>query len=356
MEHSRIIIPPLTAEEQEYKRIYLQYPQARLDQAKTLKEIHALVPELAKRGEAPTKLSAQDNLHEQYFPPELDVLVVPNYRYGAAFLHSHSFFEVICVLNGECDNFFSSSTIRMTAGDICIVAPGTVHALSAFHDDCLIYNLTVRSSTFEGTFLKTMPQGSVLSRFFIRSLYDAGKESHLYFRASPDWKLSNLVLQMREEFLQQKQYSGTLLNALLTAFFVCLLRYHEKDVVLPNANSLKIEGNLIFILKYIEQHYRSLTLKELSDFFGYSERQMIRVLQTYTGESFRSLIQTAKLSRACELLRHPEIPINDIVSEVGYSNASHFYELFQRKHGITPAEYRRKNAVEDFQVLQGEEN
>ena len=184
---------------------------------------------------------------------------------------------------------------------------------------------------------------------------EASRLDHLYFHAAPDRELAKLVLQMRKEFRQQKQYSGTLLNALVTAFFVYLLRNHEKDLVLPNANSLKIEGTLIFILKYIEQHYRSLTLKELSEFFGYSERQMIRVLQTYTGESFRGLIQAAKLSRACELLRHPDIPINDILSEIGYSNASHFYELFQKKQGMTPSEYRQKYAIEEFELRQGEE-
>ena len=347
-----VSVPPLTADELEYKRIFFKHPEARLDQARTLRDIRALVPELAAREAGFTTRPPEDYLHERNFPGDFDVLVLPSYRYAAAFLHAHSFFEVVCVLNGECNNIFPSGTVRMTAGDVCIIAPGTVHALSVFQDDCIVYNLTVRSETFQDSFLKALPDDGVLTRFFTRALYESGKESHLDFRAEPDPDLNRLVLHMRSEYRERKRYTGTLLNALLTAFFVYLLRNHEKDIVLPDAGSVRVEGNLIYILSYIEQHYKTVTLAGLAAFFGYSERQMIRILQTYTGESFRSLVQRAKLARACDMLRHPEISISDILAEVGYTNASHFYSLFQKKYGLTPSEYRKRNSEQRFELIE----
>lgn len=352
-------IPVFTDTEKEYKKIFEQYPNANLNRAKSIQEIHSLVPELMDLLDAPELLRllppqdfryAANNLQECYFPVDLDVLIIPALRYAPAFLHSHSFFEVICVLNGECDNIFSSNTLHMKAGEICIVAPETVHALSVFSDDCIVYNLIIRSATFESTFLDALPKDSILYLFFTKSLYQSGEKSCLYFKKPQDAHLQKLILEMHHEMKQQRRYYGTMLNAMLTTFFIHLLRKYEKDVVFPNAQHKKYEENLIFILKYIENNYKTITLKELSNFFGYSERQMIRILKTYTGENFTSLIRSAKLSKACELLKHPDIRLSDIISEVGYSNASHFYDSFRKKYGQTPAEYRQQHAHSLFHV------
>lgn len=352
-------IPAFTDTEKRFKKIFNKYPDAHLDQAKSIQEIHKLVPELMDLldiQELMRLLPPQDfryaanNLHESYFPVDIDVLAIPTLRYAPAFLHSHSFFEVICVLNGECDNILSTHTLHMKAGEICIVAPETVHALSVFNDDCIVYNLIIRSATFENTFLNALPKDSILYLFFTKALYQSGEKSCLYFKKPQDYYLQELILNMHNELKHQHRYYGMMLNALLTTFFIHLLRKYEKDVLFPNPQHKKREENLIFILKYIENHYKTITLKELSKFFGYSERQMIRILKTYTGENFSSLVRSVRLSRACELLKNPEFRLNDIINEVGYSNSSHFYTSFRKKYGITPIEYRLQNTHSPFYI------
>ena len=159
------------------------------------------------------------------------------------------------------------------------------------------------------------------------------------------------VLQMRKEFQRREPYYGAMLNAMLATFFVRLLRNHEGEIVVPNSSLLKMDSSPVYILKYIEQHYKTLTLKDLAAFFGYSDRQMIRILRVYTGESFKNLLLDARMTHACELLRQPKISISSILSEIGYSNESHFYQLFQKKFGMTPSEYRRKFAADEFRLL-----
>lgn len=113
--NDNFIVPKLTNTEKTYKKIYEQYPEAELNHAKSTQEIQQLVPELRELLSILELLNIlppldskypTNTLHERYFPAEADVLVIPSLRYAPAFLHSHSFFEVICVLSGECDNFF----------------------------------------------------------------------------------------------------------------------------------------------------------------------------------------------------------------------------------------------------------
>ncbi len=148
---------------------------------------------------------------------------------------------------------------------------------------------------------------------------------------------------MYDEMKQQRLYYGSFLNAMLALFFIQLLRSYEKDILFLHSQQKKQNENLIFILKYIENNFKTVTLKELASFFGYSERQMIRILKTYTGENFSSLIRSVRLAKACELLKYSDTRLAEIITETGYSNASHFNESFRRVYGLSPSEYRKQN-------------
>lgn len=339
-------IPELTEDELFFKQIFRMHPDAHLDQAKTIDEINRSVDALADHLSPDLPYAPKDTLHELYFPPDLDIVVLPSFRYAPAFLHTHSFFEVICVLNGQCENQFSSETLVLSAGDICIMAPGTTHAISVFDDNCLVYNLLIRSGTFEQSFLSSMPKDGVLFKFFANALHNPGEESCLFFKKNQDPALSELVLKMRREYLSQEQYYASLLNAFLVEFFITLLRDREQEILLPHAASQKQEVHLLQIMQYIEQSFTTITLKKLSAAFNYSERHMIRILKEYTGETFSSLVRSARLNRACELLRNSDMQIQQIIQEVGYANLTHFYHSFRSKYHMTPAEYREQFSAE----------
>lgn len=343
---------PLNADERFFKSLYLANPAAHLDLPKTVSDINRLVPEASRIVESnDSELAPEDALLETHFPYFLDTMLIRSARYAPAFKHSHSFFEIACVLHGSCENHFASQTLHMEAGDICILSPQTVHAISAFSDDCILYNIMTRSATFEQTFLNSLPQKGILFDFFSRALYAPGSETYIYFKTGNDPQLAALIQEMIAEFGEQKSYYNVLLNSLLTNFFIKLLRRHEKNVLVPNPTGNKDEKNIIFILRYLTEHFDTITLKELSVFFNYSERQMARILKEYTGKSFTQLIQNLKLTKACDLLKNPELSVQDIVDMVGYSNTNHFYRLFKKQYQITPAEYRKEITSQEKLIL-----
>lgn len=53
-------------------------------------------------------------------------------------------------------------------------------------------------------------------------------------------------------------------------------------------------------MNYISSNYKSISLKDLSVFFNYSERQISRILKDYIGKSFINIIQDIKTQKACE--------------------------------------------------------
>ncbi len=249
---------------------------------------------------------------------------------------------MIYVLHGTCENIFSSHTVTMKAGDICIIAPSVTHAVSAFSDDFVAYNFVMKSATFKSVFLNSLSNLSALYDFFSKSLYAPKSSLYLYFKTENDLELLQIFDKILNEHEAKKSYSSSMTNALLTIFFITLLRNHEDSMTAANPSEKKQENNIVFILKYIETHYNTLTLQELADFFNYSEKQLTRILKNYTGQTFSALVQSMRLSRAAELLKQPSIPISEIMETIGYSNTTHFYKIFKSKFGMTPAEYRDK--------------
>jgi len=73
-----------------------------------------------------------------------------------------------------------------------------------------------------------------LHNFFSRALYAPGSQFYLYFKSGKDPQLVNLFKKILKEYRAQKQYSPSMINALLEIFFICLLRNHEQNMIVPN--------------------------------------------------------------------------------------------------------------------------
>ena len=92
----------------------------------------------------------------------------------------------------------------------------------------------------------------------------------------------------------------------------------------------------------MQENYTSITLKDLADFFNYSERQIQRIIKNCTGMSFSQNIQKLKMRRAARLLTNPDLSVSAIAEELGYMDSGNFRHIFKKYYGMTPAEYREK--------------
>jgi AraC family transcriptional regulator len=48
------------------------------------------------------------------------------------------------------------------------------------------------------------------------------------------------------------------------------------------------------------------------------------------------------MEEARRLLRETKMNVVDVALEVGYTNPSHFAQLFRRETGLSPSDYRRQ--------------
>ena len=330
--------------EQILKDLYLQNPDRALDCPHEITFCRDILSRASQiNGSSFPQLLSNTLEEDLFFHDHLDCEIYQHLRYLPCNWHSHSFLEVICAMEGSCTNYILNQKIQMVAGDICILAPNTRHAISAFSDDSVIFNIILRTSTFETAFFGALAENDVLSDFFMRTLYHSQNHPYLLFRTAGDREIYNYIGFAYDEYSGNRQYKSRMLNSIINAFFIALLRNHGSNVIIPELSDSDKDQNLMFILKYMQEHYSTVTLKELSAFFNYSERQIQRIIKASTGISFSENIQKMKMKQAARLLSNPNLSVASIAEELGYSDAGNFRYIFKKYYGITPMEFRAHN-------------
>lgn len=118
----------------------------------------------------------------------------------------------------------------------------------------------------------------------------------------------------------------------------------EKELLALN-QQLVVQSNLSIsreIINYMNAHYANLSLKTMAEQFHYNPDYIGKLVKKVTGKNVKDLLMEQRLKQAKALLKNTDMPVTDIISRVGYSNATYFYKQFKNKLGITPDEYRRK--------------
>ncbi|MGN0434455.1 MAG: helix-turn-helix domain-containing protein [Bilifractor sp.] len=163
----------------------------------------------------------------------------------------------------------------------------------------------------------------------------------MLFHTAGDPQLQTITEDIYDEFVHFRRYKNSMLDSLLSTFFVLLLRKHDKDVSIPGAHENLDNENVIFIIQYMQKHFNTITLSELASFFNYSERQIERIIIGATGRNFQQNIRTIRMHKAAHLLTTTSLPVQKIAEQTGFYDASHFRRAFRQFYGTTPGEYRR---------------
>ena len=97
-----------------------------------------------------------------------------------------------------------------------------------------------------------------------------------------------------------------------------------------------------FVLAYMNQNYaRSLTISEIAEAAGVSERECYRYFAKYLDTTPVEYLNRYRVAVAVRMLSETDMPIAEIAQQCGFSDASYFSMTFRKVMGKTPREYRR---------------
>jgi YesN/AraC family two-component response regulator len=118
-----------------------------------------------------------------------------------------------------------------------------------------------------------------------------------------------------------------------------LLEYYLDYVVTLQespANS-KVNEMKKFIL---ERYYQNITLEEIAGAICLNPGYASKLFKKVQGCTVMEYLTNIRVEKAKRLLTNPMYMIDEVASNVGYSDASYFTKVFRRKEGVTPTQYR----------------
>ncbi len=97
------------------------------------------------------------------------------------------------------------------------------------------------------------------------------------------------------------------------------------------------------VFDFVQQNYmKDCTVEEMAEVVNVSPNYLRRKFKEETGMTILEYITETRLTTAARLLETSSKKVKDVSLEVGYPNISYFTQVFSKKYGVTPNEYRKK--------------
>ncbi len=126
------------------------------------------------------------------------------------------------------------------------------------------------------------------------------------------------------------------LTSLLT-----LLMEESWNPAVPSADTRQGKRDIQPIRRYLEQNYqKKISLDELSEQFYINKYYLTRIFKEYYGLSISSYLQQLRITRAKQLLRFTDLPVENIGTQCGIPDPNYFSRIFRKIEGVSPGQFR----------------
>ncbi|MBJ6364285.1 helix-turn-helix domain-containing protein [Paenibacillus roseus] len=143
----------------------------------------------------------------------------------------------------------------------------------------------------------------------------------------------NLILERRAIGGDQPELTDYMLRSL------CLSIDRKIDEQSSQQGRLFIASRM---KAYIEEHATSsMRVEDLANHVQLSVSRASHLFKEYVGKSIIEYALEIRLSVAEERIKYSSMTLEQIAETCGFGSYSYFFRIFRRKHGISPAEFRR---------------
>lgn len=217
------------------------------------------------------------------------------------------------------------------------------HAIAAASENDIAVNIIVLPVFFDAV-LEQIGNDNILGRFLLDALREQNTSlAYLHFQVS-DKRPIQLILESMVDCLVYQVPNARKINQVsMSLLFLHLLNVSERLQFTDMQQ--QTEGIVVSVLREIEENYPTANLTELAKRYGCSVSYLSRIIKQTTGNKFADILQKKRMEKAATLLQQTSLTILEVIQGVGYQNATHFYQIFERSFGISPHEYRKKSSM-----------
>lgn len=237
--------------------------------------------------------------------------------------HTHHFTELFYVTRGNGKFLVEDDSFSVNVNDLIIVNPNVTHT-----------ELGIPGTTFEYVVLG------------IQGLQFQPSESGQHFNYNK-YNLSNFEKELQfclhaliNELRSKEDYYEAVCQNLYEILIYYIFRKTKTELSI--ASSKKITKECRFIEEYIDEHYtEDITLQTLSDLTFMNKYYLVHAFKNYKGTSPINYLIDKRIEESQHLLANTNYPVSKISDQIGFSSQSYFSQVFRKRTGLTPNQYRK---------------
>ena len=152
--------------------------------------------------------------------------------------------------------------------------------------------------------------------------------------------LTSAIAELGKERLHRQAY----LEALFTQILIHVIRAFNKQEAAVFAPK-KQEELCYQVMDYINTHIYSITtLTEIADQFRYDYTYLSKIFTRTTSQSISEYYRQRRLEVARALIHEGALTASEIAEKLQYSSIYSFSKAFKNQYGLSPRDYKKKNA------------
>ena len=268
--------------------------------------------------------------------------------------HCHDYYEFNVIFEGQCIEIVNNNVIHLKKGDILILPANSAFHTHFLKQSSLGCNILVKSS-----FLSALKDKiSVIKNNFLDKLMKNNGFCIIHSENIPN--LTEDVKELLDIYVKENktQANSTPPSALSrmyseTTFQRMILKICEgiedKRIVCEFSDSVQRAPSSDEIITYIKDNHTTVTTEGLAKKFGYSQRQLNRIIKKHTGNNFSTLITCERIIHAKNLLKNTSLSVSEISKAVGLDSVEYFCNMFKKQTGLTTTQYKNiaRNSYEN---------
>lgn len=246
--------------------------------------------------------------------------------------HQHDYEELIIGIEGHLEHFIDFQTTAIDAPLVSFVSKGKVHRAIPKLDKkgrCDMWVIRFKSEFIPET------------TFQLYASYH--NHANIEFPAGHCFNRFVRLCEIMDEDMRQPQPDLSVVRHLLSALFIMI--ESEKRKIQPDSNGIisKHNSTILDFLEVLEENYhRSEGVEFYADKLFMSARNLNLICKNILQQTVSELIETRKLIEAKNQLTNTDKNISEIGFELGYQEKAYFTNVFRKRTGQTPSEFREE--------------
>ena len=245
-------------------------------------------------------------------------------------IHFHPFTEFYFILDGKGKFSIEDRVIDTSKDDFFIINSNVGHSIYSSKEENLVYI----SFGVDSIFVKNLLNDNDIEED--KYIYKNIEEDQEYFIKSFDI--------INEEFNSNDIFAQSMSNAKASEFVISLLRKFKDEIVITN--DIKINKQIDYIKNFIDNNYsEDIKLESLSKMAYMNKFHLIAEFkQSYRVTPIDYLI-LKRIEVTKNLLISTNHSMEEISSIVGFNSQSYFNQVFRKKVGLTPSQFRKNHRI-----------